>query len=334
MLNLKDLKSALAKVADLSNTERSFLIKGEKITLRVLTPNEEIEVQKRAMEAIKEGEDTNQVVAADYIQRFRTHTLSYAIIQINELDLRDVKYIETDETLPNGVKIKITKHEALESIISSWGREMLSAVFKKFGELSEAVEADVEESVVYEPEILEKEIERLEQRLVELKNKRESKDETDPTAEVFSNNLNAVDELDQNKITPESVLTEKTNLPIQPSKPRASAIPVKEAPPLNKEPNEPHQAEPQAEPQAVAKYNPRHDQEYLKEVEDEQLRLLRERQERQEKQQTPESIEGVEVYRMPTQTLDNRAPQQQNTSKPNYNPDHSKPSNPNFKMSR
>ena len=52
MVNLKDLKSALSKVADLGSQERSFEVNGTKITLRVLRPNEEIEVQKKAMEAL------------------------------------------------------------------------------------------------------------------------------------------------------------------------------------------------------------------------------------------------------------------------------------------
>ena len=177
MVNLKDLKSALSKVADLGSQERSFEVNGTKITLRVLRPNEEIEVQKKAMEALSEDGETNQVTAADYLQRFRIATLSHAIVAIDSLDLRNVKHIETGETLANGVSIKIPKHEALENLVSEWGRDMLSSVFKKFGELTEFVEAQVEESIVYEPEVLDKEIERLEERLEELKAKRGGREE-------------------------------------------------------------------------------------------------------------------------------------------------------------
>lgn len=331
MVNLMDLKSALSKVADLSNQERSFEINGTNITLRVLRPNEEIEVQKRAMEALSDDGETNQVTAADYLQRFRMATLSYAIVAIDNLDLRNVKHIETGETLSNGVSIKIPKHEALENVISEWGREMLSSVFKKFGELNEFVESQVEDSIVYEPEVLDKEIERLEERLKELKAKRELKE---PDTETnFSKVTEVANSEDAEKvnISPEKVLVEKGH-PIQ----RESAIPSIAPPPAPvKEPSAPENNSARA---SDGSYHPNLDEEYQREVDEENLRLLKERQERQAQQSPPpskpESIGGVEVYRMPTQTLDDRTPAK-DASKPaaSFNPNHSAPSNPNFKMS-
>lgn len=328
MINLADLKSALSKVAEIGNPERTFTINGIELTLRVLKPYEEIEVQKKAMEALKEGEETNQVVAADYLQRFRVSTLSYAIVAIGELDLRNLKYVETGETLPNGVAVKIPKHEAIEEIVSDWGRDMLSAVFQKFGELTEYVESKVEGTIVYEPEVLENEIERLEARLKELKAKRTS--EGAPKNEAFSQSVEVAtkEEANQIDIKPESVLAEKGH-PITPSAPRQSAIPISEAPPLEKHIPEPA---PTRAPEP-AQYDPRHDEAYQKEVEEENLRLLRERQaQAQQAPAKPEQIDGVEVYRMPTQTLDNRAPTPNQKPQATLNPNHSAPSNPNFKM--
>ena len=326
MVNLKDLKSALSKVADLGSQERSFEVNGTKITLRVLRPNEEIEVQKKAMEALSEDGETNQVTAADYLQRFRIATLSHAIVAIDSLDLRNVKHIETGETLANGVSIKIPKHEALENLVSEWGRDMLSSVFKKFGELTEFVEAQVEDSIVYEPEVLDKEIERLEERLKELKAKRGDGEEDTS----FSKSLDMAnsEEAEKVDITPENVLAEK-GLPIK----RESAIPnVAPPPPKMEESPAPTPAR-----ASDGSYHPNLDEEYQREVNEENLRLLKERQEQEAQQPPPpakpESIGGVEVYRMPTQTLDNRA-SSADKSKPNatLNPNHSAPSNPNFKM--
>ena len=329
MVNLKDLKSALSKVADLGSQERSFEINGTNITLRVLRPNEEIEVQKKAMEALSEDGETNQVTAADYLQRFRMATLSYAIVAIDSLDLRNVKHVETGEKLANGVSVKIPKHEALEGLILDWGRDMLSAVFKKFGELTEFVEAQVEDSIVYEPEVLDKEIERLEERLKELKAKREGGEEDSAFSETLG--MASSEEAEKVDISPENVLTEKGH-PIQ----RESSIPtVAPPPPKVEETPAPVSSGARA---SDGSYHPNLDEDYQREVNEENLRLLKERQEKEAQQPPPpakpESIGGVEVYRMPTQTLDNRTPSAESTkSTATINPNHSAPSNPNFKMS-
>jgi hypothetical protein len=167
-LTLQDLKTAMAPLAEIGKGELTFEVSGTLITLRALTPDEEIQVQRHARSILADGDLTDQANALEYLDRFRIASLGYSIVHIGALDFRDVEFVETGEKLPNGVAIKVKRHEAIQQLVGTWSRNMAVAVFKKFGELMNDVEKEVDGLIVFDPIDYDGEISRLEERVREL----------------------------------------------------------------------------------------------------------------------------------------------------------------------
>lgn len=169
-LSLKDLQEAMSPLTNVGKGESTFEVLGLSVTLRALTGDEEIEVQRSARAALPvEGEVTDQVAMLEYLDKFRNGSLGYSIVAVGTLDFRGVEFIETGAKTPTGVAIKIKKHEAVQQIVATWSRSMTVAVFKKFGELMNDVEKEVDALIEFEPVDYDAEIARLEERIRELK---------------------------------------------------------------------------------------------------------------------------------------------------------------------
>jgi hypothetical protein len=167
MINMESLKRALAPISKIGDQELTIEVNGTNIVLRPLTDYEEVAAQKSAQVAIEDG-STGAAALADYFARTRLAFLTSAIVQIGDLDLRNVEYIEIGETLKDGTPIKKPKKDALKEILSTWGRPVLFRLFIKYGELVETVQIDTEKKIKYEPVDFDKEIERLQERIQEL----------------------------------------------------------------------------------------------------------------------------------------------------------------------
>lgn len=168
-LSLKDLQAVMAPLTEIGKGESTFDVDGLTITIRTLTPEEEISIQRYARGALTEGDANDQINALDYLDRFRSACLGHAIMQIGGLDFRGVATVETGETLPSGVTVKVKKHEAIMQVIGTWSRPMVVAVFNRFTSLMERIESNVEKSLKYDDDHIEAEIARLEEKLAELK---------------------------------------------------------------------------------------------------------------------------------------------------------------------
>jgi hypothetical protein len=172
MVNLKALEAAIAKVENIRAFEYTFEVGDIQITLRPLLPFEETEMTRYAevaMEGVKEGAST-QAAFADFMDRLRHATLGFSIVELGELDLRKVEYLETGEVDDQQRPILVPKWEAIRDMVASqWTRFMLSEVFSRFGELLERLEANARKSVKFDPVDLQEEIERHERRLTELR---------------------------------------------------------------------------------------------------------------------------------------------------------------------
>lgn len=168
-LTLQDLKQAMEPIADLGKGELTFDAGGKSITLRVLAPEEELQVQRYSRAALAEGEAQDQTTAMDYLDRFRSSTLSYSIVKIGDLDFRDVQFVETGEKLPSGIPVKIKKYDALLKLIQPWSRSMVTSVFRKYGELSSRVESELEKLISFEDIDFDAEIAALEEKLSDLR---------------------------------------------------------------------------------------------------------------------------------------------------------------------
>lgn len=171
-LTLKDLEEVVAPIAKFSQQEISFDIGALAITLRSLTPEEEMDVLRFARAVVAEGDSVDQATAVDYSDRVMTRCLSYSIVVLGAMDLRGVDSLETGEKLPNGVAVRVPKTDALMGILRKWARPMRVGVFKKFHELIDKMESDVMGLIQFETKDLDVEIARLEEKLAELRERK------------------------------------------------------------------------------------------------------------------------------------------------------------------
>jgi hypothetical protein len=184
----------MSPLTNVGKGESTFEVLGLTITLRALTGDEEIEVQRAARSSLPaEGEVTDQVAMLEYLDKFRNGSLGYAIVQVGKLDFRNVEFVETGAKLANGQAVKIRKHEAVQQVVAKWSRSMTVAVFKKFGELMNSVEKEVDALIAFDPVDYDAEISRLEERIRELKDDKARSEaaDLDPRSNVRNQVMNA-----------------------------------------------------------------------------------------------------------------------------------------------
>lgn len=244
MINLESLEQAFAEVESIGKGEKTFDVGGTAVTLRVLYPQEETAVQEYAAQAIGDDEDaeneTGTPAVMSYLDRFKQGTLAYAIIQVGDTDLRGVDYVPTGEKLPNGKEIKIPKHESLMSFVARWASPVRDGIFRKYGELLNEVGDAAEKAIRFEPSDFDAEIERVEERLAELKAQKQAAAEAGGME--FSDKVAAINDLAQGKETPEDKAPEpepkveqaaepepKVEQPVETK--RRSAVPQQATPP-------------------------------------------------------------------------------------------------------
>ena len=187
-IDFKALEQALAPIAEIGQGELTFDAGGTTITLRLLLPQEELAVQKYAAEAMEGETDSNS--ATDYIDRFRVSCLAHSVVAVGDYDFRGVDYVQTGETLGNGTPVKIPRVKALLTLIGRWSRPILVAAFKKYNELLNTVQTRVDKAVEFSPSDRDAEIERLEERLAELKLAKE--EEAQKVQNQFAQRVDAV----------------------------------------------------------------------------------------------------------------------------------------------
>ena len=167
-ISLADLESAAAAIAEIGRDEITFNVMDTAVTLRTLYADEEIECQRFAVETFEEGDPNNSATTLDYFDRFRLVALSTAIVQLGDLDLRGVEFIETGEVLGNNKPVIVPKNQALRKILRSWGRTIQIGMFDKHFELTDRMEAAAEKAIVFDPADTDAEIDRLKARIKEL----------------------------------------------------------------------------------------------------------------------------------------------------------------------
>ena len=160
MITLKDLESAFAPLSEIGHKEKVFDLFGMKIALSTLTPSQESAVQR----AVSDSQEDTDALALEFVDKFRSETLSRCIAQINDFDLRS-SHVLTGEVLDNGVGVRITKEEAVFGIISSWSRAVISQVFNSYALLVEEVEKELDAKFDLKKLDVEDEKENLQNRL-------------------------------------------------------------------------------------------------------------------------------------------------------------------------
>lgn len=199
MLDINSLKNAFSNISEIGKGEETFVLNGTEITLKLLLPKEETEVQKLSAQAYaeenKETPDTN-VATTRYLETFKLAVLSYAIVQVGEFDLRGVDFVPTGDVLPNGKQVKITKFKAMRDLLLTFSRKAVDNIFQRYNDLSAITEIQSEKALEYEPLDLSEEITNLEERLEELKRRQKNsaafankKAETEDVSDTVSENV-------------------------------------------------------------------------------------------------------------------------------------------------
>jgi len=162
-MNLSDLQKAFKPLLELSHQERKLNLAGVNIVLRTITPKEESEIQK-SLPALNGDEETSPV---EFVDVFRKETLARSIVQIEDLDLRSLQYLETGEE-KNGVRVKITKVEAVSRVIENWSRAIVVSAFQEFTNLLEEQEKLLKQKLDFTPDNKDAEKEILKSRIEEI----------------------------------------------------------------------------------------------------------------------------------------------------------------------
>lgn len=190
MLDLNALKQALAPLAKFGRDEMSFEAAGMQITIRPLLPVEEVAVQRyaasvlddiQAQEGLSNEDQMSRAAALDYFDRFRMEIVANSIVQVNDLDLREVKTLPTGEVLDNGVQVQIPKNLAMREIVSGWSRALITICFQRYGDLVQRIADQADKIAQTTLPDLDAEIERVETRLSRLKEERETRAKGDPS---------------------------------------------------------------------------------------------------------------------------------------------------------
>ena len=158
-LNLSQLKELMSPLARICKKEKVVSVVGIEVTLRYLTPKEELEVQ-RLLPPVDEGTS-----ALEFADVFRRETLARSIVQVADLDLRNLNQVETGETLANGTPVKVSKEEAVVQIMDSWSKQLINKLFEHYGFLSEEIEQGLDESLKMNIDNTEAEKENLQERI-------------------------------------------------------------------------------------------------------------------------------------------------------------------------
>jgi hypothetical protein len=263
MLDLSTLKQALEPLSKMGRDEFIFeAVKGMMVTLRPLLPLEEVAVQRfsasvlddiQAQEGLSSNDNMSRAAAMDYFDRFRIEIIANAIVQVNDLDLREADYIATGETLENGVAVQVPRGIAMREIVQGWSRAMITVCFARYGDLVQKI-ADLADKIAKTtlPD-LDAEIERVQNRLAELKADRETRAKGDPsvTASQITNLVEAGRMLEHEADTAidratEMAVKQQHEMRARQAAERAARDSEPEAP----EPEAPQAEAPQAEPEA------------------------------------------------------------------------------------
>lgn len=324
---LEQLKQALNPIVKLSRSETTVDVLGTTIHLRLLSPDEELQCQQEAQQFIAdiddedEVEDVSRTKAIRFLDGFRLSILSRAIVQIDDLDLRETEYLETGEELSNGVKVKVLKIQAVREIIEAFPRQIQVALMQKFHILTESVSLVVGEQLEdnddfsqAEAEILamEEELERKKQVL----ETQAQQTEQDDVRKLMRTTANSADSyVSQRESTAQDIETKSKEAFESREAELAKEVPVEEAPvmeqPRVRTPITPTQATPPSvgaappptRPEPVMDSVPQPVQESVETPKPKAEPNIFQEQEFPQRTEPMGMQNGLEVYRLPTQEI-------------------------------
>lgn len=169
------LNSAFKRLQSLGEQEETFDIEGMSITVRQLRFEDSLFVSELSMGAFASAKEDGMMETSSIVQHFKvlqTETLARAIIQIDDLDLRAVQFMETGELTDAGVPVKVPVVEALKGFLEPWSSSLVAGVYERYQRMTQAVEARIEEKVKGTPADIDTEVSRLQSRIKELEDQK------------------------------------------------------------------------------------------------------------------------------------------------------------------
>lgn len=305
MLNLQVLEQAFSSISNIGKGTIECDVDGQSVLLMALLPHEEVAVQKYAAVALEENKDALSA-NTEFLDRFQVGLLSYAVVKVGPLDLRTYEYIETGEKLPNGVAVKIPRHDAVRRMIGGWSRIVRQYLFRKYSELMERIDIDADKLIKYEPVDLDAEIERLADRIKDLRdrkaeqeNEKQAKHPFRQQVENFSNRAEAKQEEEVPASPYEEV--QQPLPPDPPFQPRQPVIPATMPPPAKVAPQAPSPAVQSASDvlDNIEQAQKDMDSDLEAEIAAENQRLMLARQARQQQQIAPPVVQPQQPIRRP-----------------------------------
>lgn len=332
---LEQLKKALEPIVELSRAETIVDVLGTEVHLRLLSPDEELQCQQEAQQFIAdfsdedEVEDLSRTKAIRFLDGFRLSILSRAIVQINELDLRGVDYLETGEELANGVKVKVLKTQAVREIILQFPRQIQVVLMQKFHILTESVSVVVEDNLEGDFSDDDAEIQAMEEDLQRKKNEAKNKHEQEQDSDVrklmrttanqtesfVNERLNTAQDIEnkskeasqKSEVIEEEALQEESIGVVPEESTQRTRTPIT---PTHAAPPSVHQAPPPSRPEQQATQESQ-----VAEEPQVESNIFQEQEFPQRDVQPMGMQNGLEVYRLPTQELGGT----QQTTTPNTN---------------
>lgn len=141
-ISAKRLNEALAKAKNVGLVEESFEIDGCVVSLRNLRFPEYTAV-------IKDCEGLSNI---EYVTAYQCGQLSYSMVEVNGVDLREADFIEVEEEdrkNPGQTRtVKLETHAyVLKYILGTWSKEAVNTAYRKFGDVVELAERKAKEGI-------------------------------------------------------------------------------------------------------------------------------------------------------------------------------------------
>lgn len=205
MIDFSRIEDAFSKISQAINQTIDFEINGIVLKMRNLTDEEEADTMSEAYRTISDTgvNDGHQV----FIHATKIGTLSRAIISINDTELRD-KFIKTGE-IKNGKEVMREKVSYLKEKLREWPKAFLSRAFAKYGELMSNMEIEAERAIIVNVVDFDSEIERLEERIKELKDERAK--QLEKNEELKNKIMGTMSKLSEEEIEMDSSMAKEIN---------------------------------------------------------------------------------------------------------------------------
>ena len=181
-VHIDKIKDGLREIQKVGHTKEEFSIFGNKIKIRTLKPREREKARERSHPFLQKAkEEDDPTYLQRWVNRLKVEILSFAIIEIGDVDLEGVDYITTDKVNEKTNKpIKKEKHIYMREFLENWHDEIITIAFKKFREITRKKEREIGEEVEFEEEDIEAKINQKEE---ELENLRQQKKEMEKSSD-------------------------------------------------------------------------------------------------------------------------------------------------------